>query len=245
MFLKTCKVPSPQCLSVFQLNVQGRNNKALIIMTMNTIENEKDIQTGLAALAGCCPVLKSVIAQAPDVPLRRTTPGFASLASIIISQQVSKQSAEAIFGRMQEFVVPLTAERYLELGEEVWIKIGLSRPKQRTFLALCQSIADGEIALDELSAMTAADAMDRLVAIKGIGPWTAEVYLLFAVGHRDIFPAGDLALQQAAADAYGLEQRPTDKELRVMAESWAPWRGVAARLLWAFYAVKKGRTAMP
>lgn len=219
--------------------------RAIEIAMTNTIDTDDDIKVGLAALASICPVLKDVIAQTADVPLRRTEPGFASLASIIISQQVSKQSAAAIYGRMEEYIAPLTAKRYLELGEEAWIKIGLSRPKQRTFLALCETIERGDIVLDELSAMTAADAMEKLVAIKGIGPWTAEVYLLFAVDHRDIFPAGDLALQQAAADAYGLEQRPSDKKLRAMAESWAPWRGVAARLLWAFYAVKKGRAAMP
>lgn len=219
--------------------------RAIEIAMTNTIDTDGDIKVGLAALSGICPVLKDVIAQTADVPLRRTESGFASLASIIISQQVSKQSAAAIYGRMEEYIAPLTAKRYLELGEEAWIEIGLSRPKQRTFLALCETIERGDIVLDELSAMTAADAMEKLVAIKGIGPWTAEVYLLFAVGHRDIFPAGDLALQQAAADAYGLEQRPSDKKLRAMAESWAPWRGVAARLLWAFYAVKKGRAAMP
>lgn len=214
-------------------------------MMTNTIENQDDIKAGLTALAQSCPVLKTIIAQTEDIPLRRTEPGFASLASIIISQQVSKQSAEAIFGRMQEHVVPLTAQRYLELGEEVWIKIGLSRPKQRTFSALCEMIESKDIVLEDLSAMSAEDAMGKLVAIKGIGAWTAEVYLLFAVGHRDIFPAGDLALQQAADDAYGLGRRPSDKELRAMSESWSPWRGVAARLLWAYYATLKGRRAMP
>ena len=100
-------------------------------------------------------------------------------------------------------------------------------------------------ALEELGKMSEDGAIETMTAIKGIGPWTAEVYLLFATGHRDIFPAGDLALQIAAGDAYGFDAKISEKELRHLAESWAPWRGVAARLLWAHYAMQKSRIAMP
>lgn len=212
---------------------------------VQTIENDEHIAQGLIHLGKACPRLKSIIGQLHDVPLRRTAPGFASLASIIISQQVSRQSADAIYGRMVQIISPLTAQNYVQCGESAWLEIGLSRPKQRTFLALCQALTDRSLDLDALAQMDAKSAMAEMTKVKGIGPWTAEVYLLFAVGHPDIFPAGDLALQEAACIAYQLNERPTEKHLRQMAESWAPWRGVAARLLWAYYAFEKGREVAP
>lgn len=210
-----------------------------------TIETDEDIKAGLRALALVCPVMARLIKETPTVPLRRVKPGFASLASIIISQQVSKQSAAAIYGRMENMIVPLTAENYLVSGETVWQAIGLSRPKQKTFYALCEAIMHGTMLLDELVMLNAEDAISYMTHVKGIGPWTAQVYLLSAVGHVDVFPAGDLALQQAVADAYGLPERPSDKVLREKAHKWSPWRSVAARLLWAYYGNARGRHVMP
>lgn len=214
-------------------------------MPNSAIETNDDIANGLQHLARQCSTLAKIITIVPEVPLRRLPADFASLASIIISQQVSKQSAAAIFARLEKTVSPLTPENYLEAGEPAWIEIGLSRPKQRTFLALCNAIVEKQFSLDALADLPANQAISAMTAVKGIGPWTAEVYLLFAIGHPDIFPAGDLALQIAAADAYGFEEKMSEKELRALAESWAPWRGVAARLLWAHYAVQKSRSAMP
>ena len=99
--------------------------------------------------------------------------------------------------------------------------------------------------LDALCVLDPEEATARLTAIRGVGPWTAELYLLFAAGHTDIFPAGDVALRIAVAEGLGLEERPTVKQLYAMAESWSPWRGVAARLFWAFYREMKGREAVP
>ena len=214
-------------------------------MPNSAIETSDDIAEGLQQLARQCSTLAKIIPDVPEVPLRRQPANFASLASIIVSQQVSKQSAAAIFGRMENVISPLTPENYLEAGEQAWIEIGLSRPKQRTFLALCNAIITKQISLEALANLPANQAISTITTVKGIGPWTAEVYLLFAIGHRDIFPAGDLALQIAAADAYGFEEKMSEKELRVLAESWSPWRGVAARLLWAHYAIQKNRSAMP
>lgn len=214
-------------------------------MAVTTINTHKDISVGLVYLAKHCNVLADVIKDVPHVPLRRRPPGFASLASIIISQQVSKQSAQAIFGRMEQFIQPLTAEAYLKAGEQAWIKIGLSRPKQRTFTSLCNAIIEGSLDLDSLDQLPEKEAICAMTSVKGIGAWTAEVYLLFAVGHADIFPAGDLALQIAAASVHGFQSKMSEKELRQLAESWAPYRGVAARLLWAHYAELKNRNAMP
>lgn len=214
-------------------------------MANKTIETEADIQKGTDFLARQCPVMDQIISKLPEIPLRRTSAGFESLASIIVSQQVSKQSADAIFSRMKKRILPLTPANYLNCGEEAWIEIGLSRPKQRTFFALCEALNQEHLNLEELSNQSAEQAVSALTAVKGIGPWTAEVYLLFAVGHPDIFPAGDLALQIAAADAYEKTDKLSEKQLRKMAESWAPWRGVAARILWSYYSLQKERAVMP
>lgn len=210
-----------------------------------TIDTHEDIAAGLRHLARADSALARLVKEIDHVPLRRTEPGFASLAGIVVSQQVSKQSADAITGRMVQLVDPLTPDNFLTAGEAAWIEIGLSRPKQRAISAICEAIGAGRLDLDGLCTTDAADAIATMTKVKGIGPWTAEVYLLFAAGHSDIFPAGDLALQAAAASVYGLDDRPDDKTLRAMAESWSPWRGVAARLLWAWYGQTMGRAVLP
>lgn len=209
------------------------------------IETDADIARGLAALRAADRRLDPVIAQSGPVPLRRSEPGFASLASVIVSQQVSKQSAAAIWSRLVALVDPLDPAAFLAGGEDAWRAAGLSRPKQRTLVAVSEAVLAGRLDLHRLCEIGGDDAIAEMTAIRGIGPWTAEVYLLFAAGHPDIFPAGDIALQAAVADAFGLGARPRDRELRMLAESWAPWRGVAARLFWAFYAARRGRDVAP
>ena len=212
---------------------------------MRRIETIADIAEGLAALSQLDPRLAPVIEAAGDVPLRRSAPGFASLASIIVAQQVSRASATAIFGRLTRLVDPLDAPTLLATDEEIFREAGLSRPKQRTLLAISREIAGKGLDLDALCAMDAREAIARLTVIPGIGNWTAEVYLLFAAGHPDIFPARDVALQHAVGHAFGIDPRPAEKPLVAMAESWAPWRGVASRLFWSYYAVTRGRNGAP
>jgi DNA-3-methyladenine glycosylase II len=132
----------------------------------------------------------------------------------------------------------------LAAGDEVFREAGLSRPKVKTLRAIAQAVADG-LDLDHLERLDQAEAIARLTVIPGIGPWTAEVYLLFAIGHPDIFPARDVALQTAVGHALGMEARPGEKALTEIAESWRPWRGVASRLFWAYYRAIKGREAVP
>lgn len=211
---------------------------------MRRISNLDDVNLGLDALCALDPRLVAVREMAGDVPLRLTEPGFASLASIIVSQQVSTASARAIFGRFTALVDPLTPEMLLAAGEGVFREAGLSRPKQRTLLAVAQAASDG-LDLDGLCRLDAQEAMAAMVAISGIGPWTAEVYLLFAAGHPDIFPARDVALQSAVGHALGIDPRPGEKALIRLAESWAPWRGVASRLFWAYYRETRGRDGAP
>jgi DNA-3-methyladenine glycosylase II len=208
------------------------------------IDTLDDISVGLNELCRIDPRLVAIRGRAGEVPLRRSAPGFASLASIIVSQQVSTASARAIFGRFEKLVDPLTAAGVLASGDEVFREAGLSRPKVKTLRAIAQAVADG-LDLDHLETLDAAEAIARLTAIAGIGPWTAEVYLLFAIGHPDIFPARDVALQTAVGHALGMAARPGEKALTGIAESWAPWRGVASRLFWAYYRAIKGREAAP
>ncbi len=211
---------------------------------MRLISTPKDIVAGLDALCAIDPRLERVRALAGEVPLRRSEPGFASLASIIVSQQVSRASADAIFGRLVGLVDPLTPRTLLLAGEDMFRAAGLSRPKQRTLLAIAQAVEDG-LDLHHLCGLDAGEAIASMTAVSGIGPWTAEVYLLFAAGHRDIFPARDVALQSAVGHAIGISPRPSEKALIALAESWAPWRGVAARLFWSYYRETKGRDGAP
>lgn len=208
------------------------------------IETTDDIAEGLAALVTLDPRLAPVVAAAGEVPLRLSPPGFASLASIIVSQQVSRASADAILGRLTKLVDPLDAAGLLAAGEDVYRAAGLSRPKVKTLTAIARAVQDG-LDLDHLAAIDADEAMARLTALHGVGPWTAEVYLLFCAGHPDIFPAHDVALQSAVGRALAIEPRPSAKALYALAESWTPWRGVAARLFWAYYREMKGRDAAP
>ncbi len=208
------------------------------------ISCQDDIDTGVGELARSCEVMCSLKAQCGEIPLRLSTADFAGLASIIVSQQVSKASADAIFGRLKAQVCPLTPSGFLEAGEAAWIAAGLSRPKQRTLAAVSEAVLEKGLDLGGLCSLAPDAAMEQLVSIKGIGPWTAEVYLMFCAGHRDVFPAGDLALQEAIRMAFGMEERPDDKISRSLAERWSPWRSVAARMLWAYYAQVK-RDAAP
>jgi DNA-3-methyladenine glycosylase II len=211
---------------------------------MRRIRSIDDISDGLDELCVIDPRLVDVRAAAGEVPLRLTEPGFESLASIIVSQQVSRASADAIFGRLTRLVDPLTPQGLLSAGEDIFREAGLSRPKQKTLLAIARAVADG-LDLHHLCGLEAGDAVGRMTSISGIGPWTAECYLLFSAGHPDVFPARDVALQAAVGHAFGLESRPGEKALIALAESWTPWRGVASRLFWAYYREWKGREAAP
>ncbi|PBB19382.1 DNA-3-methyladenine glycosylase [Mesorhizobium sp. WSM4313] len=211
---------------------------------MQRIASLDDIATGLDALCRIDPRLAAVRGRAGEVPLRLSEPGFQSLASIIVSQQVSRASADAIFGRLVKLVDPLTPQAILAAGEGVFREAGLSRPKQRGLLAVAEAVACG-LDLDHLCTLDAGEAIAAMTAVPGIGPWTAECYLLFAAGHPDVFPARDVALQTAVGHALGIDPRPPEKMLIRLAESWSPWRGVASRLFWAYYRELKGRDAAP
>ena len=208
---------------------------------MTTISSTADLEEGMAALAALDPVWEQVIARTGIPPLRRRDGGFVSLASIIVSQQLSVASARAVWARVENVLAPLTPERVLGASDEEMRLSGLSRPKQKTLRAVAAAIAESRLDLASLETAAPEFVHQHMTAVSGIGPWTADVYLLFCLGHRDGFAAGDLAVQEAAKVAFGLPLRPKPAELTALAEAWRPWRGVAARLLWAYYAALKSR----
>ena len=157
---------------------------------------------------------------------------------------MSTASANAIFARSESILAPLSAQSVLEATDEKLRACGLSSPKMRALRALAQAVATDGLDLTGLGALVAEDAHRTLVAVKGIGPWTADIFLLFCLGHPDAFPAGDLALQEAARLALGLKQRPDARRLEQIAERWRPLRGIAARLLWSYYRVARKRVGM-
>jgi DNA-3-methyladenine glycosylase II len=179
------------------------------------------------------------------LPLRRRAGGFAGLMAIVMSQQLSTASAAAIWGRLSAAFDPFDPAMVRRARSDKLKRIGLSAPKIRTLKAVAKAVVDGTLDFDALGALPADEAHSRLTAVHGIGPWTADIYLLFCLGHTDAWPAGDLALQEGARIAFALKTRPTAKEMVPLAEPWRPWRGVAARLLWAYYRAAKGREAVP
>jgi len=213
---------------------------------MRLIITMDDIDEGLEALKRDDPRLVEIHQAAGEVPLRLRAPGFEGLARIVVAQQVSVASAEAIWNRYAGTVDPNDAKSVLDCPQEDLRTAGLSAAKIRTLRGIAEAIHTREIDLAGLGAVPADEAHAALVALKGIGPWTADVFLMFCLGHADAFAAGDLALQQAAAEAFGLDDRPKEKALLQIAEDWRPWRAVAARLLWAFYrARRQGKESLP
>ncbi|WP_064710620.1 DNA-3-methyladenine glycosylase family protein [Rhizobium bangladeshense] len=209
------------------------------------IRNDHDVRLGLEALLRLDPRLSPIAADAGPLPLRLREPGFAGLAHIIVSQMVSRASAEAIWRRMLPADGPLTAEGYVLLAPDAWRQFGLSRAKADTLSRVAEAVASGRLDLSALCLKPPHEALGELTALKGVGPWTAEVYLMFCGGHADVFPAGDVALQNAVGAALGLAARPQAKALAKLSEIWSPWRSVAARLFWAYYAVKMRRDLLP
>ncbi|MBB3399138.1 DNA-3-methyladenine glycosylase II [Rhizobium sp. BK060] len=209
------------------------------------IRSDDDVREGLENLLRLDPRLAAVAAEAGPLPLRLREPGFEGLAHVIVSQMVSRASAEAIWRRMRPVEGVLTTDNYVLLHPDAWREFGLSRAKAETLSRVADAVASGRLDLLALSALPPDEALVELTALRGIGPWTAEVYLMFCGGHADVFPSGDVALQNAVAAAFGLGARPPARELASLARAWSPWRSVAARLFWAYYAIKLGRGMLP
>ena len=203
---------------------------------MRIIETEADVSEGAEWLADACPRMAHALSFIGQPPLRRRVDGFPALLQAIVSQQVSVAAARGIWNRVE--AAGLHCEDAVRAADEVALRgVGLSRPKAR----YAKAIAEARLDYAALRSLPEAEAVATLTAIKGIGVWTAEIYLMFAVGRADVFAPGDLALREAARALYDLPERPPEPELRAMAEAWSPWRAVAARILFAYYHHVKGR----
>jgi len=179
--------------------------------------------------------LASILERLGPPPLWARRPGFSTLIKIILEQQVSLASAASMFARLNKNVVPFHPSRMIELGEGHLKSLGLTRQKTAYCLHLAQSLTDKRLRLAQLSRMSDTDAKAALLELKGIGPWSADIYLLMALGRPDVWPANDLALAIAITKLKQLSSRPNSNQLAEMAERWRPYRSVAARMLWQYY----------
>ncbi len=205
-------------------------------MRERVIVSRACVAEGAAWLAAHEPRFAAALARTGPLNLRRRRDGFPALLSAIVSQQVSTAAAAAIWARLQN--AGLTSARAIRAApEEALRSCGLSRQKVR----YAKAVAEARLSYPALREAPTDAVVEELIALPGIGRWTAEIYAMFSLGRADVFAPGDLALQESARTLFELEARPSEKTLREMAADWAPWRAVAARLLWAHYRVEKGR----
>ena len=205
-------------------------------ITGRIIRGDPCVAEGAAWLANRDPRFGAALATLGPLPLRLRDDGFPALVSAICGQQVSVASANAIFARLDD--AGMTDPRSVASASEEELRaLGLSRPKARYVKAL----AAADIDYAALRTLPTDNVIATLVAVPGIGIWTAEIYAMFSLGRADVIAPADLALQEGARLLFDLPARPTDRALRAMAEDWSPWRSVAARLLWAYYAMHKQR----
>ncbi len=202
------------------------------------------VRAALDRLIARDPDLAAIEARAGPLPWRVRPAGFPGLLAAIVGQQISNQAAGAIWRRLRALPGADSPEGLLALTDDALRGAGLSRPKVAHARTLAAAFRDGALDTARLAAMDDEAAIAAIVAVRGLGRWTAEVYLLFALGREDVFPAGDLALAAAAADLRGLPARPAPAALRALAEPWRPSRALAARLLWHHWRHVTGRPAM-
>lgn len=175
---------------------------------------------------------------------RRRPAGFVGLLQAIVGQQISNQAAGAVWRRLAALPAALTPEGLLALDEAAVRAVGFSRPKVAHACALARAFMDGTLSEAGIAALDDAAAVRLIASVRGLGPWTAEVYLLFSLQRTDVFPAGDLALAAAVQHLKAMAARPAPAALRVQAEAWRPYRALAARLLWHYWRHVTGRPAM-
>ncbi|MBV7483510.1 DNA-3-methyladenine glycosylase [Bordetella sp. BOR01] len=205
------------------------------------LTTQEAVDLHLRQLIELDPRLRPIHDAVGEVPLRSRPAGFAGLARIVCGQQVSVASADAIWRRLEALPAATTPAGFLALGERGLQGVGLSQGKYRTLAALAAVLAAGELDLPAIEAMPTDAAIAALTRHKGIGPWTAEIYLMFCAGHPDIFPAGDIALQKAVGDALTPGEYPDRTRLIGIASAWAPYRASAALLFWRFYRTTRRR----
>jgi len=207
--------------------------------------NDAALRDAIGELTRQCRIMRAIHARTGTPPLRDFSADFGGLAKIVVGQQLSASSAAAIWGRLSQAVRPFKAERILTMSEADLRAPGLSAGKIKTLRAAAQAVADRRIVFSKLNALPDPDIISTLTQVHGIGPWTAEIYLLFALRRADAFPCGDLALQLAVQNVMKLDAQPSAAQLGEVSQRWRPWRGAAARLLWADYALQRSASRGP
>ncbi len=210
------------------------------------LNTQSDLDDAINALVNLDPRLKPVLDVAGMPGLRRREPGFAGLAAIVCGQQLSTKAAAAIWGRVSTAFDPFHHEALKVARTDKLGRLGLSGAKIKSLKFIARELCDERLNLDVLAEEDADAAHATLTKLHGIGPWSADIYLLFCLGHGDAWPAGDLAIQEAMRIGLSLKSRPTEKAMHPLAEPWRPLRGAAAHLWWAYYhAVKKREGILP
>jgi DNA-3-methyladenine glycosylase II len=209
------------------------------------LHTDADLEAGLAQLILADPRLQPVAQKAGAFSLRRREAGFSGLCAIVCGQQLSTAAAATIRGRLFAAFDPFHHDTVRRARGDKLKRLGLSAAKIKAIKEIGKAVAKQHIDLNAIGNMPADEAHAKLTALHGVGPWTADIYLLFCLGHADAFPAGDLAVQEAARIALNLRKRPDAKRLTKIAQAWRPWRGVAAHLLWAYYHAVKKRDVVP
>ncbi|MBN9531917.1 MAG: DNA-3-methyladenine glycosylase 2 family protein [Alphaproteobacteria bacterium] len=197
------------------------------------ITTPTDLDRAIAALMAADERLHAVIERAGKPPHRhRRKDGFEALVEIVVSQQLSTAAADTIFGRLKAVLDPFEPAIVLAADAETLRGCGLSAPKQKHMKTIAAAILDGTLDLKRVKRLADEDARAHLTAVKGIGPWTADIYLMSSLGRADIWPVGDVALQAAIARALKLRKRPNEKAMEKLAKNWRPYRTIAARIFW-------------
>jgi len=202
---------------------------------MTTLRAESQLAEAASVLSARDPDLAATVKRFGPPPMWARRPGFATLLQIILEQQVSLASARAAYKRLSAAIPAVTPENFLTLDDETLRTVGFSRQKAGYGRFLASALVDGSFDLDAVASLSDDHARDALVGLRGVGPWTADTYLLMALGRPDVWPAGDIALQAAVREVKGMQTRPSYDEMVEVAEEWRPWRSVAARILWFHY----------
>lgn len=204
------------------------------------LDSQDQLDAAVDLVIACEPRFHATVRTHGYPRLRRMTPGLASLLRIVTDQLISLKAGEAIWARLEASIDPADAGSIAVMPEQNLMRLGLSGGKARTFLAAACAVTGGSLNFDTLERATDAEVLARLQSIKGIGPWTADIYLMMAMGRADAWPRGDLALQVALQSLLGLRSRPAPSDMERLSTPWQPYRAAAAHLLWSHYRGLKG-----
>ena len=207
---------------------------------MKRLLNPSDLEKSVIELCGFEPRFQPILDQHGMPSLRTSPQGLEGLLMIVTEQFLSLQAAAAIWARVRKHIEPFDAQTILNLSAEELLSLGLSRAKAKTFHETARRVLQGELDFKLLERHDEENVAKQLCALPGVGPWTADIYLLSVIGASDAWPAGDLALRIAVHDFLKLDDRPEIKDMPRHAEAWRPHRAVAARLLWSHYRGLKG-----